>query len=183
MCVCVCVCVCVCAVTLLRPILCPDSFSVHGISQARILEWVAIFFSRGSSITRNWTHDSCVSCLAGGFFTTEPPGKPYMLSIFGQKKSWLWPRYLVVLAQFLPPIQPNFPEDLYGKAYNHPSWWPQFYLWPRLRTPFQLYPTLSRTNIMLTKVGPLALAEKLHSSLPPSLGLKIAELWWEELHC
>ena len=60
--------------------------SVHGIFQARILDWVAIFFSRGSSLPRNRTHVSCVSCLAGGFFTTEPPGKPCMLSTFGQKK-------------------------------------------------------------------------------------------------
>jgi len=42
--------------------------SVHGISQARTLEWVAISFSRGSSHPRDWI---CVSCLAGGFFTTE----------------------------------------------------------------------------------------------------------------
>ena len=47
---------------------------VRGISQARILEWVATSFSRGSSRTRDWT---CVSCLAGGFFITEPPGKDY----------------------------------------------------------------------------------------------------------
>ena len=32
----------------------------------------AISFSRGSSLPRYWSH---VSCLAGGFFTTEPPGK------------------------------------------------------------------------------------------------------------
>ena len=37
----------------------PDS-SVHGISQARILEWVAISFSRGSSRPRDWTHVSCI---------------------------------------------------------------------------------------------------------------------------
>ena len=37
----------------------PDS-SVHGISQARILEWVAIFFSRGSSWPRDRTHLSCI---------------------------------------------------------------------------------------------------------------------------
>ena len=42
------------------------SSSVHGISQARILEWVAIPFSRGSSRARDWTW---VSCIAGGFFT------------------------------------------------------------------------------------------------------------------
>ena len=42
----------------------PDS-SVHGILQVRILEWVAIPFSRGSS----WTKDQIlVSCIAGRFF-------------------------------------------------------------------------------------------------------------------
>ena len=39
--------------------------SVHGISQARILKSVAIFFSRGSSWPRDWT---LVSCLEGDFF-------------------------------------------------------------------------------------------------------------------
>ena len=58
------------------PLLQPHSLSgssVHGISQARILEWVTISSSRGSSWSRDQTH---ISCLAGGFFTTEPPGKP-----------------------------------------------------------------------------------------------------------
>ena len=40
--------------------------SVHGILQARILEWVAISFSRGSSQPRDRTQ---VSSIAGGFFT------------------------------------------------------------------------------------------------------------------
>ena len=44
----------------------PLGSSVHGISQARILEWVAISSSRGSSQPRDWT---CVSCIAGRFFT------------------------------------------------------------------------------------------------------------------
>ena len=46
--------------------------SVHEILQARILERVAISFSRGSSQPRDRTR---VSCIAGEFFTTEPPGK------------------------------------------------------------------------------------------------------------
>ena len=46
-------------------------FSVHAISLARILEWVAVSFSRGSSPPRD---QSQVSRIAGGFFT-EPPGK------------------------------------------------------------------------------------------------------------
>ena len=37
--------------------------SVHGISQARILEWVAMPSSRGFSQPRDQTHISCVSCL------------------------------------------------------------------------------------------------------------------------
>ena len=51
----------------------PPGSSVHGTLQVRILGWVAISFSRGSSWSRDWT---CVSCLAGRFFTTESPGKP-----------------------------------------------------------------------------------------------------------
>ena len=37
--------------------------SVHGISEARILEWVAISFCRGSSRTRYQTHISCISAI------------------------------------------------------------------------------------------------------------------------
>ena len=47
--------------TLCDPLDCsPPGSSVHGISQARILEWVAISFSRGSSWPREWTHISCI---------------------------------------------------------------------------------------------------------------------------
>ena len=47
--------------TLVTPMGCsPPGSSVHGISQARILEWVAIFHSRGSSWPRDWT---CISCI------------------------------------------------------------------------------------------------------------------------
>ena len=47
-----------------------------GILQARILEWVAVPSSRGSSPSRDWTHVSDVSHIAGRCFTTEPPEKP-----------------------------------------------------------------------------------------------------------
>ena len=43
----------------------PPGSSVHGILQARVLEWVAIPFSRASSQPRDPTQ---VSCIAGGFF-------------------------------------------------------------------------------------------------------------------
>ena len=44
-------------------------FSVHGISQARILEWIAISSARGSSRPRDRVRVSCVFCMAGRFFT------------------------------------------------------------------------------------------------------------------
>ena len=44
----------------------PMDYTVHGILQARMLEWVAFPFSGGSSQPRDWTQ---VSCIAGGFFT------------------------------------------------------------------------------------------------------------------
>ena len=61
---------CCCLVAKLRSIDCslPDS-SAHGIFQARILEWVAISFFRGSYRTRAWTSSPT---MAGKFFTAEP---------------------------------------------------------------------------------------------------------------
>ena len=55
----------------------PDS-SVHGILQARILEWIAISFSRVSSQPRNQTR---VSCLAGRFFTNWGKESLFTLNI------------------------------------------------------------------------------------------------------
>ena len=54
-----------------NPMACsPPGSSVHGILQARILEWVSIPFSRGSSWPRDW---SWVSHIAGRFFTIWVP--------------------------------------------------------------------------------------------------------------
>ena len=56
--------------TLCNPVDCsPPGSSVHGILQARILEWSTIPFSRGSSQPRDQT---CVSGIAGEFFTLPP---------------------------------------------------------------------------------------------------------------
>ena len=66
------------------PIYCsPPGSSVHGILQARILEWVAISFSRRSSRPRDRAH---ISCIEGRFFTTEPPGK-LMLKVGPDKQA------------------------------------------------------------------------------------------------
>ena len=54
-----------------------------GILQARTLQGGAIPFSRGSSPPRDWTH---ISCIAGRFFPTEPPGKS---SITHNQPDWV----------------------------------------------------------------------------------------------
>ena len=70
----------------------PPGSSLIGILQARILEWVAVPFSRGSSWPRGGTQ---VSHTAGRFFTiwtTREPGKPLVLELLGYTAVGLfWP--------------------------------------------------------------------------------------------
>ena len=68
--------------------------SVYGDSQARILEWIAIFFSGGSSRPRDQTH---VPALAGRFSTTEPPGKP----LFEISSTLTWAYYIITKEQLI----------------------------------------------------------------------------------
>ena len=76
----------------------PPGSSVHGTLQARILEWVAMPFFRGSSWPRDWTRVSLA--LAGGFFTTEPP------------------------VQQRPAKTQSFPEwTRKGTVFSYNSWW------------------------------------------------------------
>ena len=75
----------------LRPVDCsPPSSSIHGILQARILEWVVISFSRGSSWPRDRTQ---VSHTAGRHFnlctTREAPKEP--------PKTWKWGKSLFII--------------------------------------------------------------------------------------
>ena len=99
---CVCVCVCVCNLlshvqlfvnpwTVCSPLAhsAHQNSSVHGILQARILEWVAIPFSKGSSQPRDQTQ---VSCLAGGFFTIWATSEAQLdntLVSKGQSRHWM----------------------------------------------------------------------------------------------
>ena len=55
----------------------PPASTVRGISQARIVEWVAISCSRGLFQLRDQIH---VFCTGRGFFTTEPPVSSYSLA-------------------------------------------------------------------------------------------------------
>ena len=75
----------------------PPSSSVHGISQARILEWVTISFSTGSSRPRDQIHISSISYILGRLFTAEALGKPTdaLMHLTGalvvEMKSCSWP--------------------------------------------------------------------------------------------
>ena len=109
--VCVCVCVCVCVLScwivsdslphyVLQPtwLLCPQSFSGKSTG-------VAMSFSRGTSKPSNLTH---ISCIAGGLFTSEPPGKP----IYQVYSQFFTTHYdLVQLVSYLLPF--CMPSDTY----------------------------------------------------------------------
>ena len=124
---------------------CPPGSSVHGISQARILEWFAIPFSRGSSQPRAGTH---VSCIAGRFFTAVPPRKPYNNTVMNlifltslqlvrwtvviESKYWqtvtitIWIKcYLLNKLTLLQPL--NIQWDTFSKAVS-PTWMQEFQL-------------------------------------------------------
>ena len=67
--------------------------------QARILGWVAISSSKGSSRPRDRTLVSCTLALTGGFFTSELPGKPSLYKVSVQFSSvqslrHVWPHGL-----------------------------------------------------------------------------------------
>ena len=87
-------------VTQLCPTLCdpmncsPPGSSVHGILQARILEWVAISFTRGSSWPKDWTQ---VFCIVGRFFIIWPIREAHHLSLipiflenYGTREDQFW---------------------------------------------------------------------------------------------
>ena len=54
----------------------PSDSSIHGISQVRILEWVAVSFSKGSSWPRDRTH---ISCLEVDSLPLRHLGSPYLV--------------------------------------------------------------------------------------------------------
>ena len=84
------------------PMDCSPPGSVQEILQARILEWVVISFSRGSSELRDWT---LVSCTAGRFFThwatkEDPKRDPIVALIL--LKSWFQKVLIPLSLQGLP---------------------------------------------------------------------------------
>ena len=88
----------------------PPVSSVHGILQARILEWVAYPFFRGSSQPRDQTQ---ISCIAGRFFTIWATRKIQFclylqrmrFMIFYYVQPWLWTTQGILLIPIFVNVQ------------------------------------------------------------------------------
>ena len=63
----------------------PMDYSVHGILQARILEWVAFLFSRGSSQLRDQTQVSCFASLIAQLLKNLPAMQETPVRFLGQE--------------------------------------------------------------------------------------------------
>ena len=108
--------------TLCDPMDCsPPGSSVHEILQARILEWVAISFSRGSSQPRDWTR----VCYTAGRFFTNWATREYQFYVAHD----LWARNA---ERALLPCAPGVPSarvpGTRGSIFKMASWLPQFFL-------------------------------------------------------
>ena len=102
----------------------PPGSSVHGIFQARILEWVAIPFSRGSSLPRYQTH---ISCTAGRMFNKQKTNFPLSpLNIFMLFRIWNW---LPLISIFKTGSIVSF--TTYNFINIHPKFYiPNSFFWP-----------------------------------------------------
>ena len=108
--------------TLCNPMDCnPLGSSVRGISQARILEWVA-FPSSGD--LPNPGIESFVSCIAGGFFTTEPLCKLWLWFLLSLKtKTCLICGHFTLRREGSPPDKDcYYPGDIPGVVEREREW-------------------------------------------------------------
>ena len=103
-------------VTQLCPILCsPMDYTINVILQARILEWVAVSISSGSSQPRDWTQ---VTHIAGGFFTSWATRETFLFRryvhlcyILDSTCNWYHMMFLFFFRTYFP---------WYGNLYIHP---------------------------------------------------------------
>ena len=94
----------------------PPDTSVHGIFQARILEWVSVSFSRGSFQPRM---EPTSPALAGRFFTPEPPGKTQAQRHKGEV---VWRQMEIAVA---PRHKPENTRSLEEARKDSPRWLPR----------------------------------------------------------
>ena len=137
--------------------------SVYEILQARILEWVAISFSKGSSRSRDWTW---VSCIAGRFFTVWATIlKYYHLTILQPRKlhfTILQPRMLSQggMKQLYPCCMSSWEEiwDAEGSLWNGPA--------PLTPRPHYLSPATFQMPPLVLTSSPFSWLLLLHNLTP-----------------
>ena len=144
------------------PTLCDSmDYTVHGILQARLLEWVAVPFSGGSSQPRDWTQ---VSHIAGSFFTSWAT----------REAQEYWSGYPIPSPADLPDPgielgspalqEDSLPTELRGKHICIHQLYVYIYLLP-LRPPYQtslLLPRLSHLRYFSTSLSSLCCAVDSH---------------------
>ena len=140
--------------------LCATPWTVHGIFQARILEWVAVLSSRGSSRPKDQIYVYCGSCIAGRFFMADPLRKPPNLPDSSRYK----PEH--------PPVQTlQFTRYSLLHSCQHPHSWAS---WLQIGFPFWT---------QLPWLWPLVLSEKTdHAFFLLLLRSFLVVLFWLEAH-
>ena len=125
----------------------PPGSSVHGIFQARVLEWVAMPSSRRSSQPRDRTQVSCVFCIAGRFFTTWANREVHPVSLV-PSKSHSSPGFLCLSwCGYIPPP----PAVLQKTVYKDPekSWLVCLIQLPQQNPPAEQLNTTEITSLTL----------------------------------
>ena len=153
----------------------PPGSSVHGNPQARILEWVAIPSCRGSSLFRDRTRLSYVSCIRG-YLPLVPPGKPLtkLDSVLKSRDITLPAKVHIAKAMVFPVVVSgceswNIKKSEHWRTYAFKSWcWRRF-----LRVPW----TAWRSNQSIVKeINPEYSLERLMLKLK----LNTSVTWSEE---
>ena len=94
--------------------------SVHGILQARILDWVSMLPSKGSSQPRGQTHFSYVSCIGSWDLTRSATWEAQTLKWSASKKLKKKKKERETLAP--PPPPPSLPVFLLSLPFSEPHW-------------------------------------------------------------
>ena len=154
----------------------PPGSSVNGISQARILEWVASSFSRGSSQPRNRTH---VSSSAGRFFTAEPPGKPFYPYRHYSNLFW-W--FFIISCPLEATVSLWWGHGLLYFPIYSPPWWSHPLWW--LLMLFRSWTFISPTPAFFSPTQTELQTHKSNSLLTFSLGCQkhFSNLTWSTLN-